>query len=276
MTSCAIAALRPCSATISTRRWSTTSGCTCAIWPRPVPRTRREFTDLAGAYLRQVDKRLIRALPATRKLAYYLIAAGRQDDLVEFASWLAGNPGRTPPVVRSFGRLRADLPFRRPASGARRRAGHWIPASVFTPQWRELAPQVRVDALSWQRRSLVIEGSAYVPSMDIVRRRNTTKLVVLVPRGRRRPPIACSRPVGSPAGRDGIVGAGSLSYDWAGFPMRDQPALVRHRRVGSLADRRVGLLRAGQRPVGVAAGPAAFTGPAGPEHPQPKRRSHPA
>ncbi|HET9894726.1 MAG TPA: CDP-glycerol glycerophosphotransferase family protein [Streptosporangiaceae bacterium] len=187
------------------------------------PEYQREFTDLAGKYLRQVDKRLIRGLPATRKLAYHLIGSGREADLVEFASWLAENPGRTPPVVRSFGRLRADLPFRRSASGGKARPWRAIPAWVFTPQWRELVPQVRVDAITWQRRSLIIEGSAYVPSMDIGRRRNTTKLVVLVPRGRRGLPVVV--PAQSLRRPEATASSGQsrYRYDWSGFRCRISP-----------------------------------------------------
>ncbi len=174
-----------------------------------------EFTGLARQYLRGVDKRLIASLPATRKLAYYLVAAGRRPDLAEFAAWLAANPGRTPPVVRSFGRLRADLPFRRP--------GRRIPASVFTPQWRELAPQVRVDAITRERRCLVLEGSAYVPSMDIGSRRNTAKFVVLLPRGRRRLPRVLPA---TSVRRPDVTESSAQSryrYDWSGFRFRISP-----------------------------------------------------
>jgi CDP-glycerol glycerophosphotransferase len=187
----------------------------------------REFTELAGGYLRQVGHRVVTAMPATRKLAYYLISEGRQADLVGYAGWLAANPGRTPPIVRSFGRLRADLP---PVSGAP------VPGWVLKPQFRELDPQVQVSRLSWRggagqggrpagtpRQTLVIEGSAYIPSIDIARRRNTTKLVALVPRDRRKPPIVVpARSVRQPE----VTGASAqtrYSYDWAGFRCEISP-----------------------------------------------------
>jgi CDP-glycerol glycerophosphotransferase (TagB/SpsB family)/glycosyltransferase involved in cell wall biosynthesis len=172
----------------------------------------REFTELAAGYLRQVDQRVVAAMPATRKLAYYLIREERQADLVDYAGWLAANPGRTPPISRSaFGRLRADLPLRAKAAPP-------VPAWVFRPQFRELDPQVQVSRLSWRGRRLVIEGSAYVPSMDIARRRNTTKLVVLIPRDRRRrPPIVLpARSVRQPEITEGSA-QDRYSYDWAGF-----------------------------------------------------------
>ncbi len=189
----------------------------------------REFTELAGGYLRQVDHRVVTAMPATRKLAYYLITAGRQAELVDYARWLEANPGRTPPIVRSFGRLRADLPLRASAAAGAPSVGPPsvgppVPGWVFKPQFRELDPQVQVSRLSWRGRTLVIEGSAYVPSMDIVRRRNTTKIVVLVPRDRRRrPPIVLpARSVRRPELTEASA-QDRYSYDWAGFRCEISP-----------------------------------------------------
>jgi len=176
---------------------------------------RRAFTDLAAGYLRQVTPGVTAGLPATRKLAYYLISRGREAELAGFAAWLAAHPGRTPPLVRVRGRLRADLPFR-----GDKEVG--VPASVFRPQWRELDPYVGVDAISWQPcgprpDALRIEGWAHVPSVDIGRRRHTAKLVVLVPRGRRRPPLLLpARSVRRPD----VTAASAqdrYSYDWSGF-----------------------------------------------------------
>ncbi len=165
-----------------------------------------EFTELASRYLRQVDPAVKRPQPAARKLAYYLIEHDRQADLIELATWLAENPARTPPVVRSFGRLRADLPLRRSANPP-------IPGQIFRPRWRELDPVVRIDNLGWHGRNLVIEGSAYVPSVDVSRRRDTTKLLVLLPRGQRRPPL--------------VLPVRSLRRpeDWAGFRCEINPRL---------------------------------------------------
>ena len=203
------------------------------LYVRDLPSTstdyQAEFAKLAAGYLRQVTPGLAKGLPSTHKLAYSLISAGRQAELIEFAEWLAAHPGRTPPMVRVRGRLRADLPLR----GDRALA---IPAEVFRPQWRELDPYVTVDSVAWQPEpepgpsgpqagppsrsrpaALRITGWAYVPAMDIARRRNTTKLVVLVPRGRRRPPLVLlarqlKRPdVTAASGQD------RYSYDWSGF-----------------------------------------------------------
>ena len=220
------------------------------LYVRDLPATSREyqheFVTLAGGYLRQVDKRVSAAQPTTRKLAYYLISRDRQADLIEYTRWLAANPGRTPPMVRSLGRLRADLPFRtargerraggaqgmRRAGGAqdRRRAGgaqdkrraggaqdSRVPDSVFRPLWRELDPEVQVDSIAWRDKSLVIEGSAYVPSVNIAKRRNTSKLVLLMPRARGRPPIVLPARSAYRPDVTRTFGQGRYSYDWAGF-----------------------------------------------------------
>ena len=245
------------------------------LYVRDLPQTgsdyQREFVTLAGGYLRQVDKRVSAAQPTTRKLAYYLIASGRQADLVDYARWLTANPGRTPPMVRSFGVLRADLPLRtewgkarrgaappgltseerqrraRREGGALKRPGKRgpgapgviplagtaggrppgpasrVPGRVFRPRWRELDPQVQVDSISPDGRSLVIEGSAYVPSMDIARRSNASKLVLLVPRTRGRPPILLpARSVRRPDVTH-ASGQSRYNYDWAGFRCQVHP-----------------------------------------------------
>ena len=186
----------------------------------------REFADLTVAYLRQVTPGVTDDLPTTRKLAYHLIGRGRLTELIAYAGWLAANPGRTPPMVRVrgrlgiFGRLRADLPLRGDPSLA-------IPDRVFRPQWRELDPYVGLERLSWRGGSLRIEGWAYVPSVDIGRRRDATKLVVLVPRGKRRPPLVLpARQVLRPD----VTAASAQEryrYDWAGFRCDIPAALLR-------------------------------------------------
>ena len=86
------------------------------LYVRDLPGTsadyQAEFAELAAGYLLQVTPGLTGTLPSSHKLAYSLISAGRQGELIEFARWLAAHPGRTPPMVRVRGRLRADLPLR--------------------------------------------------------------------------------------------------------------------------------------------------------------------
>jgi len=171
---------------------------------------RREFVELAGQYLDQVDKRVIAKLPSTHKLAFYLVRQRALERLLEFNRWQVEQPVRTIPVLRKHGRLRADLPFL-----GDRSAG--VPVRVYRPYWRELDPFVRVEGLSWNGNRLAITGCAYVPSIDIPKRRHTSKIVILRPRGRRRPPIVLR--ARSVRHLDATTWSHQerYSYDWAGF-----------------------------------------------------------
>ncbi|MGO9728537.1 MAG: glycosyltransferase family 2 protein, partial [Streptosporangiaceae bacterium] len=182
-----------------------------------------EFIELSRKYQAQVDRRVFAKLPSTHRLAYYLIKTGRLDQLIEFNSWQQAQPIKTIPVVRRFGRLRADLPFR----GDRTLR---IPARIYRPYWRELDPFVRVDGIGWHGKRLVVSGCAYVPSIDITKRRHTSKIVILRPLGRRLPPIVL--PARSVPHPDATAWSGQArySYDWAGFRCEISP---RWFRVGS-------------------------------------------
>jgi CDP-glycerol glycerophosphotransferase len=181
---------------------------------------RAEFVELAGQYLAQVSKRVIASLPSTHKLAYYLITHRALDQLIEFTTWQLDQPVRTTPVIRRFGRLRADLPF---LGDTRMR----IPARIYRPHWRELDPFVRVDDIGWRGNRLVITGCAYVPSIDIPKRRYTSKIVILRPLSRRRPPIVL--PARSFRHPDATAWSMQerYSYDWAGFECQVSPRWFR-------------------------------------------------
>ena len=181
---------------------------------------RQEFIALGRRYLAQVGQDLVAELPARHKLAYYLIGQDNLAELTEYSRWLAGQPGRTPPMVRTIRGLRADLPFRRDR-------GLGVPDRVFRPRWRELDPHVRVDGIAWQGGRLVITGCAYIPSVDIGRRRHTSKLVVLVPSGRRRPPIVLPAMSVMQPEATARSGQDRYSYDWAGFRCEISPRLFR-------------------------------------------------
>lgn len=180
----------------------------------------REFVALAAGYVRQADPDVLSSLPAARKLAYYLIGRERTAEIVEFAAWLAAHPDRTPPMVRTIRGLRADLPFRRDTAQA-------IPDRIFRPRWRELDPHVGVDSITWHGDRLVIEGWAYVPSIDISRRRQAGKVVLLVHRAGRRPPIVV--PARSVCRPDVTRASGQerYSYDWSGLRCVIGPRLFR-------------------------------------------------
>jgi CDP-glycerol glycerophosphotransferase len=181
---------------------------------------RTEFVELGSKYLSQVDRRVLARLPATHKLAYYLISKQQLAQLSEFVGWRAEQPSKTLPVVREHGRLRADLPFR----GDREAR---VPSRIYRPFWRELDPFVRIDGLGWRKNRLVISGCAFVPSIDVTKRRNTSKIVILRPRNRLRPPIVV--PARSFRHPDATAWSRQdrYTYDWAGFRCEISPRWFR-------------------------------------------------
>src|SRR5208282_646069 len=160
---------------------------------------RTEFADLVNGYLDHVGRRVLRSLPASHKLAYYLVQIRAMPQLAELAAWLLEQPVRQVPMIRHWGRLRADLPFRTNSPDSASRGGQppenpqtppiHVPARVFRPHWRDLDPYMQVDDIGWARDKrgqsgrLVVTGRANVPSVDIPRRRNTAKIVILRPPG---------------------------------------------------------------------------------------------
>jgi CDP-glycerol glycerophosphotransferase len=189
---------------------------------------RAEFTDLVNGYLDHVGRRVLRSLPATHKLAYYLVRTRALPQLAELAAWMVEQPVRQIPMVRRRGRLRADLPFRE-NSPVR------IPSRVFRPHWRDLDPFMQVDDIGWEqdkegeRVRLVVTGRANVPSVDIPRRRNTSKIVVLRPPGpgiRRIPVVLPVRSFLNPRAT-AMSEQDRYNYDWSGFRFTVSPRWLR-------------------------------------------------
>jgi CDP-glycerol glycerophosphotransferase len=169
-----------------------------------------EYFDLANSYLATVSRRVFRSLPATHKLAYHLTRRRLDRQLLGYVGWLLDQPVTTVGVARRFGRLRADLPFR--GDRALR-----IPSAVYRPHWRDLDPFVGVESVGWQRGNLVIAGLAYVPSIDISKRRYTNKIVILRPRARFRPPIVSLATSSRHPRATVLSGQECYDYTWAGF-----------------------------------------------------------
>jgi len=200
---------------------------------------RAEFVDLVNGYLDNVGRRVLRSLPATHKLAYYLVRIRAVPQLAELAAWLVEQPVRQVPIVRHRGRLRADLPFRTDSPGSATPGGRnpdsppvKVPARVFRPHWRDLDPYMHVDDITWDRdkkgRSdqLVVTGRANVPSVDIARRRNTSKIVVLRPPGRRLPVVRPARSFFHPEAT-ALSEQDRYNYDWSGFRFTVSPRRFR-------------------------------------------------
>jgi len=180
---------------------------------------RAEFTDLVNGYLDHVGRRVLRSLPATHKLAYYLVQLRAMPQLAELAAWMMDQPVRQVPMVRHLGRLVADLPFRTNSPVP-------IPARVFRPHWRDLDPYMQVDDISWTDGRLVVTGRANVPSVDIARRRNTSKIVIMRPPGRRLPVVVPVRSFDHPEAT-ALSEQERYNYDWSGFRFAVSPRRFR-------------------------------------------------
>ncbi len=195
---------------------------------------RAEFADLVNGYLDHVGGRVLRSLPATHKLAYHLVRIRALPQLAELAAWMMEQPVRQVPMIRRHGRLRADLPFRTDSPVL-------VPARVFRPHWRDLDPYMQVDDIGWARDArgprdkrgqgdrLVVTGRANVPSVDIPRRRNTAKIVVLRPPGpgiRRLPRVLPARSFLHPEAT-ALSEQDRYNYDWSGFRFTVRPRWFR-------------------------------------------------
>ena len=178
---------------------------------------RAEFCVLVTEYLAQVNRRVIRTLPATHKLAYYLTRAGASPQLARFAGWLMEQPVKQVPLVRRGLRYRADLPFRRARIDGRR-----VPRRVYKPHWRDLDPYMQVDDITWDRGKLVVTGRANVPSLDVSRRWHTSKVVVLRRSGRRLPVLLRARSFRNPEAT-ALSEQERYNYDWSGFRFKVKP-----------------------------------------------------
>ena len=178
---------------------------------------RAEFCVLVTDYLAQVPGKVLRGLPAGHKLGYYLASHGASPELAEYANWLMDQPVRQVPLVRRGLRYRADLPYRRA-----RVDGHRVPRRVYRPHWRELDPYMQVDDIAWERGKLVVTGRANVPSIDVSKRRRTSKIVVLRKSGRRLPVLLRARSFMNPEAT-ALSEQEACNYDWSGFRFAVKP-----------------------------------------------------
>jgi CDP-glycerol glycerophosphotransferase len=180
---------------------------------------RAEFTDLVNGYLDHVSGRVLRSLPAPCKLAYYLVRSRAMPQLAELAAWMVEQPVRQVPVVRRWGRLRADLPFRKNSPVK-------VPDRVYRPHWRDLDPYMHVDDIGWDGGRLIVTGRTNVPSVDIPRRRNTSKIAILRPPGRRPPVVLPVRSFLNPDAT-ALSEQDRYNYDWSGFRFAISPRWLR-------------------------------------------------
>ena len=85
---------------------------------------------------------------------------------------------------------------------------------------------MQVDDIGWEDGRLVVTGRANVPSVDIPRRRNTSKIVVLRPPGRRLPVVLPVRSFLNPEAT-ALSEQDRYNYDWSGFRFAVSPRRFR-------------------------------------------------
>ena len=180
---------------------------------------RTEFAGLVNGYLDHVGRRVLRSLPATHKLAYHLVRIRAMPQLAELAAWMMDQPVRQVPMVRRWGRLRADLPFRKSSPVP-------VPARVFRPHWRDLDPYMQVDDIGWERGRFVVTGRANVPSVDIASLRNTSKLRDPAAAGAAPPVVVPVRSFLNPQAT-ALSEQERYNYDWSGFRFAVSPRRFR-------------------------------------------------
>ena len=85
---------------------------------------------------------------------------------------------------------------------------------------------MQVDDIEWEDGRLVVTGRANVPSVDIPRRRNTSKIVVLFPPGRQLPVVRPARSFFH-SEATALSEQDRYNYDWSGFRFAVSPRRFR-------------------------------------------------
>jgi CDP-glycerol glycerophosphotransferase len=98
---------------------------------------------------------------------------------------------------------------------------------IGKPGWRQPDPFVRVEDVRWQGGKLVVIGSAYVPAVNIRKRRHTSKILVLRPLGRRGRPMVLPARSYRHLEANAWSGQKRYEYDWAGFECAIDPRRFR-------------------------------------------------
>ncbi|MBG0827867.1 bifunctional glycosyltransferase family 2 protein/CDP-glycerol:glycerophosphate glycerophosphotransferase [Planomonospora sp. ID67723] len=176
---------------------------------------RRRFTELAAAYLDEVDPGVLTSIPATRRVLWHLVRHGRMDDALEQLAW---ERTAEPQAVRRGTRYHLDTPVRDLPAEATRLRG-------------DLTLRQRVDELRWEDGRLVVEGRATLRHLRPSQRIHQQIFASLVQpdTGRQiRIPVAA-------------VQAGSIGYsrnsrkrrDWGGFRLVIDPAQIGAKKASS-------------------------------------------
>jgi CDP-glycerol glycerophosphotransferase len=178
---------------------------------------RARIAELAAGYLGTVDASAYHAVPAFRRLHYYLISHGMLPDLLEVLRSARLDPVNMTPVVRRDSR-QARWCARYPFFGDPTRG---IPDDVYDIT-SEMTLKAGVDSAEWHGGKLRIEGHAYIRNLSsatpsecqvrVTLRNSRTHRAIRLPVQRVwRPDVTA------------LSGQGAVCYDWSGFAVEVDP-----------------------------------------------------
>ncbi|MFD9816021.1 CDP-glycerol glycerophosphotransferase family protein [Streptomyces sp. NPDC059080] len=182
--------------------------------PAAAPEVRTAFLEHARAYLSRVDPRLMAALPVETRMLWYLVRAGRPDDLLRLLAYRRRQA--TAFLVTGVPlRRRAALPLDPPLR---------LPSAVTRLGRDDFPVRAHVQEAVWRDGLLHLRGYAYIRNLGAPHRHSYLGTLVLA-QGRRRIVLPL-RPVES-ARATAESGQELHCYDWSGFEVTLDPRRLR-------------------------------------------------
>ncbi|GAA3177196.1 MULTISPECIES: bifunctional glycosyltransferase/CDP-glycerol:glycerophosphate glycerophosphotransferase [Streptomyces] len=189
--------------------------------PAAAPETRTAFLEHARAYLSRVDPRLLSALPVETRMLWYLVRAGRPEELLRLVAYRRRQAAAflvTGVPLRRRAALPLDPPLR-------------LPSAVTRLGRDDFPVRAHVQEAAWRDGLLFLRGYAYIRNLGAPHRHSYLGTLVLA-QGRRRIVLPL-RPVES-AAATAESGQELHCYDWSGFEVVLDPR--RLRRLGRWPD----------------------------------------
>ncbi|MFF9482547.1 CDP-glycerol glycerophosphotransferase family protein [Streptomyces sp. NPDC014733] len=189
--------------------------------PAAAPEVRTAFLEHARGYLSRVDRQLPAALPVERRMLWYLVRAGRAEELLRLLAYRRRQEAAflvTGVPLRRRAALPLDPPLRLPSAVTRLGRG-------------DFPVRARVQEAVWRDGLLFLRGYAYIRNLGAPHRHSYLGTLVLA-QGRRRIVLPL-RPVESVAAT-AESGQELHCYDWSGFEAVLDPR--RLRRLGRRQD----------------------------------------
>ncbi|MFI7098399.1 CDP-glycerol glycerophosphotransferase family protein [Streptomyces sp. NPDC050161] len=182
--------------------------------PAAGPEVRTEFLEQARGYLARVGPQVFGTLPVELRMRWYLIRAGRLDDLLR----LLAHERRNPAAFRVAGpplRRRAVLPVDPPLG---------LPPGVTRLDRGDFPVRARVQEAVWRDGALRLRGYAYIRNLAAPGRHSYLGTAVLT-QGRRRILLPLRTLRMPQATLDS--GQEQHCYDWSGFEVTLDPYRLR-------------------------------------------------